>query len=302
MKITPKIILATGLLALAPQLSQAAIAWEGPNRSTAYSGAYAPGSTVTSTATGADFAGIGVDFSATTTGTYAVNASGRQLNFTTAETLLAGDCFTMFFDFSHQIGSGQGGSGAFRRSAVQFNAGSSLDMNVDVLMYGGDETLQDYWAPTTTPTAQHTNPGILEFQDIFISDPSDYIDPMTGSSTRWYGAGPSSAVFTGFSDANTAMISGGQAFPTVMDFDGTDPVSGDANFRYHIVGPQRNATDFNFSGWQFKVTAVEDIPAGSNFLYTFEGIIVDPAIPIPEPASSVLFGLGGLALVLRRKR
>ena len=36
--------------------------------------------------------------------------------------------------------------GGARRSAVQFNTGSSIGMNVDVLMYGGGEALQDYWA------------------------------------------------------------------------------------------------------------------------------------------------------------
>ncbi len=280
--------------AIAPQLTQAAITWNGPNGTTSSSDSYTAGNTITATAdssaSGGIFAGISVDFSATTNGTFDVNAGGRQLNFLNSATITAGSSFTMFFDFSHQIGSGSGA-----RSAVQFNAGSSVDMNVDALMYGGDMTLQDYWGTSANPTAQHTNPGLLEFQDIFLSDPADYTD-------RPWGGGPTSAVFTGFSDANTATIAGGQAFPSVTDLDGTDPVSGDSNFRFHIVGPDRNATDYNFSGWHFTVTAVEDIVAGSKFLFTYEGIVVDPAIPIPEPTSTALLGLGGLALLARRKR
>lgn len=287
-------ILAIGLLAIGSQLSQAAIIWHGPDGTTSSSDSYTAGSTVTATASSTqssgDFDGISVDFAATIDGTFAVDGGGRQLNFLTGSAISAGSSFTMFFDFSHQIGSGSGA-----RSAVQFNAGSSVDMNVSALMYGGDQSLQDYWGTSANPTAQHTNGGILEFQDIFMSDPTDYTD-------RPWGGGPSSAVFTGFTDADTATIAGGQAFPSVTDFDGTDPVSGDSNFRFHIVGPQRNDTDYNFSGWHFTVTAVEEIAAGSKFLFTYEGIAVDPAIPIPEPSSIAFLGLGILGLLARRKR
>lgn len=272
----------------------AGITWLGPNGSTSYSTAYTPGTTVTvdadPTLSDGKFEGIEIDFSATTEGTF--NVVSRQLNFVTSNIITAGSSFTMYWDFSHQIGSGDGA-----RSAVQFNAGSSIDMNVDTLMYGGDETFQDYWGTSDNPTAQHTNAGILEFQDIFVRDP----DSVTDGSLS-YGAGPVSAVYTGFTDANTATIAGGQAFPDVLDVDGDDPVSGDANFRFHIVGPQRNATDFNFSGWHFTVNAVEDIAAGSVFLFTYEGIIVDPAIAIPEPSSLGLLGLCSFTFLLRRRR
>ena len=76
---------------------------------------------------------------------------------------------------------------------------------------------------------------------------------------------------------------------------GTDApvlVTGDANWRNHAAGVDLNAIGFMASGWDLSNYQLDNI-------YYAEG--VDLTNPIPEPATMILLGLGGLSLIRRKK-
>lgn len=273
-------------------LSHGAIIWNNVPTNSAYSS----GSTVVLTSQSTVAAGVTLDFQADANGTFHTFGGDRQLIFKPTTNILAGSSITFCFDFSRQLGSAGGA-----RSAAKFRMANGTSISVDTMMYGGDQTLQDYWGPTSGPTSNHQNGGILQFQDTFVRDPTSVTD-----GSLYYGQGPTSAIFQGFSDPNTATITGGDDSP-INSYDGDEtgtiiPIDGDNKTLYHIVGPQRNATDFNFSGWKYTVNANEDIAAGTEFLWTFEGADLGPALPVPEPSGLVLIGLGAVSLLTRRKR
>ena len=289
--LNPLLPLAIAALALP---SQAAIIW-----STTAPAGYIPGTTAQLTATNAQAAGVSMDFSSNHAGTFGLGGGSRNVCFTTTADIAAGTPIELFFDFSHMLGSG-GSSSPFSpppRAAAKFRLDQTTSVSIDTLMYGGMDTFQNYWAnggtSTTTP-ATGINNGIVEFQDVFMQDPGAPGGPS-------FGQGPTSAVFRGFSDSNTATITGGDNDP-IISIDG-DPISGDDITLFDIVDPHRPSVDLSFSGWRFTVTPNETLTSGSKFLFTFEGAIVGDRIDlaIPEPSRVVLLLLG-VPLVFRRRR
>lgn len=190
---------------------------------------------------------------------------GGRIVWTNDALISAGQTISFCFDFNRQLASGLS-SPANRHASALFST-VLVDGTVNLSMYGGNDTLQNYFGTPTLPATTHTNANVLEYN----------VGAAAGNR----------ATLNSFTSANSISLT-----------EGTDTSQTAISLRDPILTNQ----DFSFSGWKFDYISDVDVPADTLFLFTFDGVEIGPAIPVPEPTGSLLALISLSTLALRRKR
>ena len=192
-------------------------------------------------------------------------ALADRIVWTNDALISAGQTISFNFDFNFQLGS------TFGRRAATYFATTLLDGTVDLMMYGGNDTLQNYFGTPTLPATTHTNPGVLLFND---------------ATMPWQ----DTATLNSFTSANSISLTQGPGS------------AGQGQTGVGIADALELTEDYSFSGWQYEYTSNVDVPAGTVFLFSLDGVNIGPAIPVPEPTGSLLALISLSAFALRRQR
>lgn len=220
---------------------------------------------------------ITTEFSANVNGTVSTDlvpvVSGatphKKIWFTNADIVLAGTPMTLCFDFSHVIQSDGDGTLGNTTAAIELRwFENTPGVSIDVNLTGGLDTFQNTLGNEAGPLTP--NPA------------NDVIFTVSGVA-RSKGL---NTTYNGFSDADTANYS-------------APAIAVGENGMFNLVDTQQASSDFSFQKATFTITPDTDMAAGTAFQFTFGGADV---VPVPEPTSTVLLGLGGLAMILRRRK
>ena len=237
---------------------------------------------------------ITMDFTSTLDGTVSfsnsVSVSNGQIQFTAASAIAAnGGTATFSFDFHELLNSGSkynrdgsslGDTNA--RSAAMFLIDrTDLDVAMQVTRVGGgtvdERNLEGHFAAGDAPASTGDTDHIVAGTFTYDSD---------GGRSTFQSVSGDVAQFT---EGN--LTSGSNARILLYD-----------TSRYHSNGPW----NFQFQELEFQVTNEDtsEIPAGTRFLFTFEGVSATeaPVVPVPEPSSALLASLGAIAVLLKRGR
>ena len=216
--------------------------------------------------------------------------NGSQIRFKPTRALAQGESITFNFDFNMPLFTGPKITGqtppARASSSMRISQNlANIDLRTEVTMMGGANSLQNYFGAFAPNAGDSTaaNPNVLYFNP----------DNASGEGV-FHTWAIDQARFDSFSlDGNTAVFN--------------EYTQGSTD-RYAIVltdsGLTRNSQDFSYQSWQYEVTnnSVSSIPAGSLFIFSFEGANLEAQQNVPEPTNILFCGIASAVLLFFRKR
>ena len=218
----------------------------------------------------------------TTSGTVPGGNLGGTYDGTFFDSAVDGDtAFTTSIESTRREDIDEGISGNYANYigiSVEFSAPISLESFGFIDLDGDVSSGQNEWVGSFG-----TLSGTAVIPTVALGDPTQQAQRAAGTTVDWSGIiGAPTSYAIAFNNNNTA---------------GEDPDSASTQISFDYGG---DFVDRIYFVWGLE--GDETGGANGNNASGVTGFVVDETVSIPEPSSGVLFGLGGLVLLARRKR